>query len=511
VARARGDLAAARDEYEAAILSIEQTQSRLATELRSAFLEDKLQIYEDAIDCCLRLGDPGGAFAYLERAKSRALVDYLASNPEVGLRAPAGEDRELVDELARLRAEHNWFYERLHGRDFAVQHAEALPPAEAEALQAAIDAREKQIRRALERLALRRADVDGLEGLAGSASAGGAALAALPALDAGSVLLEYFLGRERSAVFVVRDGAVTAVPLAATRQDVRRLLDRLQLNWSSAARALAGGESLAALAANARAVLRALYQALVAPAAGWLAGCRRVTVIPYGVAHAVPFHALFDGRQHLIEQVEVVVCPSSGLLQLCAGRPRPAAPGTLVLAYSDGGRLPYVLREAEVVAAAMPGECYVEGEATRARLVEAAPRHGVIHLAAHGEARLDNPTFAHLKLADGQLSTADVFNLPLEGALVTLSACETGRSLVRGGDELIGLSRGFLYAGVSALVQSLWRVDDESTARLMARFYHALRAGRTRAAALRGAQLDLLTGGQAHPFIWAPFQLVGDG
>ncbi len=94
-----------------------------------------------------------------------------------------------------------------------------------------------------------------------------------------------------------------------------------------------------------------------------------------------------------------------------------------------------------------------------------------MHLAAHGEARLDNPTFAHLQLADGQLTTADVFNLALDGALVTLSACETGRSVVTGGDELIGLARGFLYAGAATLVQSLWRVEDGSTARLMERFY----------------------------------------
>jgi CHAT domain-containing protein len=151
----------------------------------------------------------------------------------------------------------------------------------------------------------------------------------------------------------------------------------------------------------------------------------------------------------------------------------------------------------------------VEEDATEARLVAAAPRHGILHLAAHGEARLDNPAFAHLQLADGQLTTAEVFNLSLDGALVTLSACETGRSVVTGGDELVGLSRGFLFAGASTLVQSLWRVEDGSTARLMERFYRALRAGHPRGAALRDAQLSLLAEGLP-PYFWAPFQLVGD-
>jgi CHAT domain-containing protein len=179
-----------------------------------------------------------------------------------------------------------------------------------------------------------------------------------------------------------------------------------------------------------------------------------------------------------------------------------------VLAYSDGGRLPGVLDEARMVSALLPGACYVEAAATRDRLVD-APGHAVVHLAAHGEARLDNPVFAYVKLADGQLGVADVFNLRLDGALVTLSACEMGQNAVAGGDELVGLSRGFLYAGASTLVQSSWRVEDRSTAELMARFYRALSAGRPKGAALREAQLALLGDG-APPYVWGAFQLIGD-
>jgi CHAT domain-containing protein len=135
----------------------------------------------------------------------------------------------------------------------------------------------------------------------------------------------------------------------------------------------------------------------------------------------------------------------------------------------------------------------------------------LIHLAAHGEARLDNPTFAHLKLADGRLSTVDVFGLDLHGAVVTLSACETGRGVVAGGDELIGLSRGFLYAGAATLVQSMWRVEDGSTATLMSGYYRSLRDGQTKGASLRGAQLAMLDSGASHPYLWGAFQMIGDG
>lgn len=193
---------------------------------------------------------------------------------------------------------------------------------------------------------------------------------------------------------------------------------------------------------------------------------------------------------------------------MCGRHPGRPVLSALVVASSDGGRLPYVLEEVHEVAALLPAESYLEEQATRAAVAGAASRHGVLHLAAHGEARLDRPMFAHIKLADGQLSTVDVLNLELEGALVVLSACETGRAVVTGGDEVVGLSRGFLHAGARTLIQSLWRVEDRSTASLMQGFYRGLHGGRPPAAALRESQLALLAT-DPHPYIWAPFQLVG--
>jgi CHAT domain-containing protein len=301
--------------------------------------------------------------------------------------------------------------------------------------------------------------------------------------------------------------------LTASAGEIRRLVHLWQLNLDATTRALAAGESLGVLARNARGVLAALYRALLAPVAALAADRERLIVVPYGPAHAVPFHALYDGRRYLLEAHEVTVCPSSSLWSLTCGRPRRMTGDALILAHSHGGRLPSVLDEARLVAAETPATILVEEQATRAALIEAASAHRIVHIAAHGEARLDDPTFAHLALADGQLYTADIFNLDLRGALVVLSACESGRNVVAGGDELIGLSRGFLHAGASTLIQSLWRVEDRSTAGLMAGFYSALKDGLSKAAALRRAQLSLLEDGlgDRHPYCWAPFQLIGDG
>jgi CHAT domain-containing protein len=225
----------------------------------------------------------------------------------------------------------------------------------------------------------------------------------------------------------------------------------------------------------------------------------------------VPFHALFDGRQYVAERLEVWTAPSSSLQALCQARTVPAGTddSALVVGYS-GGRLPAVIDEARRVASITGGSCYLEDQATRAVVLRRGAQHRILHLAAHGEARLDNPMFAHIALADGQLSMADVFNLRLDGALVTLSACETGRAAVVGGDEVVGLSRGFLFAGASTLVQSLWRVDDVATARLMECFYTHLHAGAAPGAALRTAQRTFIEQGSL-PYVWAPFQVVGFG
>ncbi|MBN2004702.1 MAG: CHAT domain-containing protein [Anaerolineae bacterium] len=137
--------------------------------------------------------------------------------------------------------------------------------------------------------------------------------------------------------------------------------------------------------------------------------------------------------------------------------------------------------------------------------------------ASHGEFRADNPLFSSIALADGWLTTLDIFNLRLSASLVTLSGCQTGRSVIGGGDELLGLMRAFLYAGAASLVISLWSIEDRSTAQLTKAFYRHLVNGQTKAAALRQAQLQFLQpddqNGHAifhHPYFWAPFCLVGD-
>ena len=505
VARLRGQPHVALAECERAVASIEQVQSRLAPELRSHFLDDKVQVFREAVETALDVARPERALGYLERAKSRALVDYLAINREVAIRPRHEANRELIDELSRLRDEHNWLSNRLNGYGSS-QTGEYLPrPAELPALQEEVRDREVRIARLLEQVTLQ--DDDRVEGLAGAVPVA----PGVPVLPADTVLLEYFFHEDGGCVFVVRSGGVVAVPLEVDSAEVQRHLFRWQLSLDASARALVQGQPLAPLQRNALGVLQRLYRALLAPVESQLDGARRIVVVPYGAGHAVPWHALHDGLRYLVERAEVWSCPSISLLSLVEKRRKTASERSVVFAYGQNGALPHVQSEADSVASVLGAEVFSGERASRTALKSVASGCKVLHLAAHGAARLDDPTFAHLQLADGQLAAADVFNLSLNGALVTLSACETGRAVVTGGDELIGLSRGFLFAGAAALVQSLWRVEDESTATLMGRFYGELGRGRTVAEALRLAQLALLYERDGLPYLWAPFQVIGDG
>jgi len=130
----------------------------------------------------------------------------------------------------------------------------------------------------------------------------------------------------------------------------------------------------------------------------------------------------------------------------------------------------------------------------------------VLHLACHGLYRSGNPLFSALRLADRWVNAAEILDLDLGGALVTLSACESGRPS-RDSAEPVGLAWAFLAAGASGVVVSQWLVDDDATSTLMTALYGHLAAGLGPAEALRQAQLRVAAS-SPHPYRWAPFVYV---
>lgn len=117
--------------------------------------------------------------------------------------------------------------------------------------------------------------------------------------------------------------------------------------------------------------------------------------------------------------------------------------------------------------------------------------------------------FSSIQLHDAPLNFFDIYTLRTSASLITLSGCGTGLSSVVAGDELLGLVRGFLYAGATSVLISLWDVNDRTTADLMKYFYGHLTHGEPKNQSLRSAMLQLRQE-QPHPYYWAPFLLMGD-
>jgi CHAT domain-containing protein len=328
-------------------------------------------------------------------------------------------------------------------------------------------------------------------------------------LGVDTALVEYFSLDGKLLAFVVTREGIEIVSLPATEDAVEEALRQFHFQLGALQH---GAESLhnylPELTARARQHLGVLYDLLMRPIEYRL-GARRLVVVPHRILHYVPFHALYNGSSYMIERREVCCVPSAAILHHCLMEPRQPVERATFLGVPDE-RTPRVREEILALASLFPEATTLLGdEVSHTSLFEHSANAQVLHLACHGNFRLDNPLFSSLQLADGWLTVRDVYRLNLATCeLVTLSACETGVSALAPGDEWIGLGRGFFSAGSPTLLVSQWIVDDEATASLMVDFYSRLRDGAGPAAALRYAQCQLLRD-KPHPYFWAPFVILG--
>ena len=505
----------ARVLLEDAIEGVERLRETVAHEtMRASFLRDKTAAYEELLRLLLDrdAGDPLRAFAVAEKAKSRALADLLASGAAKRQAGPEG-DPELAGRISALQADLNATYNRL--LDVTGGDEPGSTPREL-LRERAVDL-EKEIGslrlRATSRGAPRPSDTSDPFADPSRPDATGDL-----SLREGVMVAYHVVGDEVVAFVGSAAGETRVARNLGPAGEVSRLLRLLDRQWD---RFRLGGEFVAdnasLLERSAQKPLAALYAKLFAPLEGLIreagsgeAPLTKLVVVPHGPLHGAPFHALFDGERYLLERFEISYAPSARIHALCQEKVR-RGPGSKALVMGVGDPLiPSAGVEARAIARRLgAGAEALEGEeATLEALRKGAPGCGVLHLACHGLFRHDNPMFSSLKLHDGWLTAADVLELDLEGALVVLSACESGRNRVLEGDELIGLTRAFLGAGAATLVSSLWIVQDETTAKLMKHWYEGLRAGAEPAAALREAQLALKQD-HPHPYYWAPFVLIG--
>jgi CHAT domain-containing protein len=178
-------------------------------------------------------------------------------------------------------------------------------------------------------------------------------------------------------------------------------------------------------------------------------------------------------------------------------------------------RLSYAEGEARAVASLLDVQPLLGAAATTSALRSKAGNYDIVHLIAHFDFDSQRPQSSRIILGQGKgnegpLELNDVFGLDLrKTSLVVLSGCQSQRGNRTRGDDVIGLSRAFIYAGSPSVIASLWSVDDDATQRLMIAFYTHLKEGRSKAEALRSAQADIRHK-YPNPFYWAGFVLTGD-
>ncbi|HMI49895.1 MAG TPA: CHAT domain-containing protein [Candidatus Saccharimonadales bacterium] len=501
IEQALGNPAEAYAAYQEARTELENLRSSLdRDELKISFMKNKTEIYEHLVELCLsRDNKPSTteeAWQYIELAKSRSLTELLFQRNHS---LPGNElgQSELAHRIRDLREELNWYQQRI---ELEQLRPEGNSAERIERLQSEAREREKSLLRQLRDLP------DSNQGIFSSKS--DVSIATIrESLPANATLLEYFFAGEQVIAVVITKTNLEIVPLTLTTQisELMRLL-RFQLSKlrTSSRMAEAFKESLQQ---TTDAHLKELYDELFAPLRAKIAG-DHIVFVPHGMLHHLPFHALFDGRDYLIDAFTVSYAPSASVYAFCQSAPPIAAGESLIFGVPDN-LAPYIEEEVQAVARILPSPQLFLGErANHETLRQKAQTSRLIHIATHGSFRQDNPMFSGIKLGDSYLHLYELYQLRLAADLLTLSGCATGLNVVTAGDEVLGLIRGALYAGAQSLLLTLWDVHDRSAAQFMTSFYGRLNSTQNKALSLSGAMKELRSS-QPHPYYWAPFVLVG--
>ena len=501
--------------YREAVEALESVRATLAVdEFKAAYLVGKLQVYDDLVALLLEQGHVREAFDFVERAKSRTLLELLGRGdvPQPAEASAEPRVRALLERLKSAREALHWHVlgaEKLGAEkpNSEKSGAETIPSDKTRRteLRSKIHACETRVTALLREL----------ERLEPQAAAEQVSVPDLTTfnreLEEDAVLLEYFSSGDALSAFVVTSGGVRCVERFAPLEEVEGVLKRLEFYLSRVAlgglHAQVYGEER--LQQRVDEQLRALHEHLLAPLDLELKG--HLVVVPHGSLYAVPFTALYDGERYLLDKTQVSVAPSAAVYRFCKAK-RSRGASLVAFGVSDNevsSTLPAVRGEVEkVTEGVVAAQVYLGERATRAAFFEQAPAASLLHLATHGSYRPDNPMYSGLRLADGWLNARDLYGTRLRADLVVLSACESGLTESYG-YEPFGLVRAFLHAGAVSLVASLWSVKDAQTAEFMHAFYDALKRGDQVAAALREAQLQVRLS-HPNPYYWAGFNVLGD-
>ncbi len=444
LARATADPGAVLEHAEAAMADLDEHRALLgASELRANVSRHAEHVLSQAAVAALELGDLDRAMAWVDRVRSQALDHPPVVPPDdPDLARDLGRLRVVADDITRGRA---------GGEDVGGLEAE----------QTELEQRVRDRAR--------------------TARGTGAIEVETGARTPGTLEVAWMDLGDHLAALVADDHGTRRVDLTMDGAAVAAELDALGFAMQPVGRSRAPWRRRDLAARSLDHSLAVLDEALVAPLD--LTGDDAVVVSPTSVLFDVPW----SGLPSLVGRA-VTIAPSLRLAR------RPAREdldgGTLLL---EGPRLAHARAELDALAGVVADPTLVVGEhATVAAARDALPGAAIAHLACHGVFRADNPQFSSLELADGPMFVYDLEALPRVPELLVLSACQTGRSAVHAGDELLGVTASLLAMGARHVVAALADVPDDLSAVLMLAFHEAVAAGASPAAALARARGVLL-------------------
>lgn len=553
--RERGNLDKALETVSNGLLLVEQTRSEIVSpELRATYLASVFRYYELYIDLLQARferdknpADIALAFETSERARARSFTELLR---EARVNIRQGVDAKLIEQAQNAQEKLNLQYRRRTAA-LAAQNAkpETLAKIVSEINSLTTELEDLQIK--IRRQNPRYAD------LAQGATLDAKAIQNL--LDDETVLLEYKLGDRRSYLWLVSKNSVKAYLLperGKVEKTAREFYDAI------IARDKKNENRVMELSAE-------LGQMLVAPVASEIEN-KRLAVVADGFLQFIPFAALkvqnskLKAQSFLIETNEVVSLPSASVLaELRQNRNRANPPTKLLAIFADpvfeagdtrlaalskdirpnkkppeiekvlrafnfGETLPRLLssrleaRNISALVEAKKTDLNVDFDANRENATSAdLADYQILHFATHGFLDTVHPESSGLVLSlydengsarDGFLSLNQIYNLDLNSDLVVLSACQTALGKDVKGEGIIGLTRGFMYAGARRVIASLWKVDDAATAEFMRRFYQNLWQKKlSPVAALKQTKMEMRQIPRFRSaYFWAGFTLQGD-
>jgi len=501
IAEAEGNREQAIEFCRKGIEVIEQQRSTINTEVgKIGFVGNKQELYYFLVEQLSEASRFEEAFEYAERAKARALVDMLASKKRFG-GGEKGEENKLNALLENLEeTEINNF---VQDDQISLQH-------QATTRSIVVQLKNKICQASPELASLVTVTppkVDEIQQL----------------LPADETLVEYFGSGDTFFAFIVNRDGVRGVKLEirGLNQEIETFRKDIMLTPEEirgfTTVKLSDNSIPVARANQLRVSGEALFEKLIQPLEGMI-NTKNLIIVPHGVLHYLPFNALNSGGEYLIDRYNIRVLPSASVMKFLKDRREGHAGNLLALGNPDLGNpaydLPWAQKEAIVITNGQPkSKLLIRNNATETAVKSFGEQFRYIHFATHGTFDAEKPLSSGLLMTgdsenDGTLTVGELYDLRLPADLVTLSACETALGKVANGDDVVGFTRGFLYAGTSSIVSSLWKVDDKATSILMQEFYKSLKETDKRSA-LRTAQLKVKDTYNAHPYFWAAFQITG--